>query len=113
MEPIYTCRRCAGDRVIACPTCKGERLEAGPLGPRPCRSCRCEGRIACPGCNGTGLRTFAPVEKRCRCGARYDAAGWLALPYLGVQQLDAGEPRLELRNCTCGSTLAIELREVA
>jgi hypothetical protein len=53
------------------------------------------------------------VEKRCRCGARYDAAGWLALPYLGVQQLDAGEPRLELRNCTCGSTLAIELREVA
>lgn len=47
-----------------------------------------------------------PDFKRCGCGRLYTAEAWQALPYVGVQRLD-DEPDLELRNCACGSTLAI------
>ncbi len=48
---------------------------------------------------------------RCTCcGRAYDAEGWAALPYVGTQSDGLGEV-LELRNCTCKSTLTIELRE--
>lgn len=50
------------------------------------------------------------IYKACRCCPRtYTAATWLALPFVGIQ--DAGEfGRLVLRNCVCGSTLAVEQR---
>jgi hypothetical protein len=35
---------------------------------------------------------------------------WSQLKYVGVQHCD-GLPSLELRNCTCGTTLAIELED--
>lgn len=42
--------------------------------------------------------------KTCRCGAKYTAAEWKKLRYVGVQQ-GVGE-RIELRNCAhCRSTL--------
>ena len=41
---------------------------------------------------------------------RKDAEKWAALPLVGIQRLD-GEPDLELRQCKCGSTLAIEVKE--
>jgi hypothetical protein len=46
--------------------------------------------------------------KRCACGVGHTADGWRRLRLLGVQDLGDGE-RAELRNCICGSTLAIEL----
>ena len=47
------------------------------------------------------------MKKICAvCGAVYDAAAWIQLPFLGFQ--DRGENRLELRNCSCGDTLVIE-----
>lgn len=39
----------------------------------------------------------------------YTAAEWAALPLIGFQDFGDGEP-LELRNCACGSTLAIEFK---
>ena len=52
--------------------------------------------------------------KRCKaCGASYDAAAWLALPFVGVQMEYAGNelvPGSELRNCSCRSTLAVEVQ---
>jgi len=46
------------------------------------------------------------LVKRCACGLAYDRAGWEALPSRG--RTDDGEGgQLELRNCTCGSTLAV------
>lgn len=46
--------------------------------------------------------------KVCGCGRRYDSAAWRALPLVGV--LDLGPyPSLEMRNCPCSSTLAVEL----
>ncbi len=50
----------------------------------------------------------AEVEwpKTCSCGRRYTREEWESLPLLGRQ---AGEPDLELRNCWCGSTLAVAL----
>ena len=44
---------------------------------------------------------------------KLDSAAWRSLEWVGVQRFDGhdGEPPLvlELRNCTCGSTLAIEI----
>jgi hypothetical protein len=51
--------------------------------------------------------TLSVTPKRCGCGLTHDAAAWSCLPYVGVQR-DEFEA-LELRNCPCGSTLAIEV----
>lgn len=41
------------------------------------------------------------------CGTAYrDAAEWRALSFVGMQP-DPGNPDLELRLCTCGSTIAM------
>jgi hypothetical protein len=45
-----------------------------------------------------------PPYKVCGCGAAYSSTDWQALSLRGVQ---AGE--LELRDCLCGSTLAVPL----
>ena len=41
------------------------------------------------------------VVKRCACGIGYTRAGWKALPLCGTML------RTELRNCTCGSSMAL------
>lgn len=49
--------------------------------------------------------------KTCSCGRRYSAPEWLALPAVGNQFYDDETGRwhrLELRNCSCKSTMAIE-----
>jgi hypothetical protein len=52
--------------------------------------------------------TREPWAKRCGCcGRTHDLASWLALPERG-HQADAVED-LELRDCPCGSTLAVLL----
>lgn len=53
--------------------------------------------------------------KTCRaCRRTWTPESWRALKYVGIQRIDLeGEPDLELRNCTCGSTLAIELVDTA
>ena len=45
------------------------------------------------------------VIKTCRCKAEYTQQTWLFLPRIGP--MDDGVDLLELRNCRCGSTLAI------
>lgn len=47
---------------------------------------------------------------KCACGKHYTAYGWSTLKLAGTQELPWGEV-LELRNCTCGSTRAIVIRE--
>jgi hypothetical protein len=47
------------------------------------------------------------LPKRCGCGLVHDAPAWEALARLGVQR--GREEDLELRNCACGSTLAISV----
>lgn len=46
--------------------------------------------------------------KICRCHRTYTRESWDALPLVGIQHVDEGLD-LELRNCGCGSTIAIEL----
>lgn len=50
------------------------------------------------------------VIKTCACGRAYDAEGWARLPLAGTGEwrLPWGEVQ-ELRNCACGSTIAIVL----
>jgi hypothetical protein len=51
---------------------------------------------------------LATIYEVCsRCGAAYDAASWSRLPELGVQE--GPGMALELRNCTCGTTLSLLL----
>ena len=45
--------------------------------------------------------------KRCGCGLAHDAPSWSALPLAGVMRDDV--EAIELRNCPCGSTLAIQV----
>lgn len=48
------------------------------------------------------------MTKTCNtCGATYDANGWAGLIAVGVQYI--GGELQELRQCQCGSTLAIEV----
>ena len=49
-----------------------------------------------------------PWPKVCGCGRSYQANEWGALPYVGIIDPEDGGPVAVLRNCECGSTLAIE-----
>lgn len=53
----------------------------------------------------------APPPKHCGCGQSHDAYEWLQLRRIGVQD-DAYTP-LELRDCSCTSTLAVALCSVS
>ena len=46
--------------------------------------------------------------KTCGCGALYYPGVWTELAFVGFME-DGDGGRLELRNCTCGSTLAVEV----
>lgn len=54
---------------------------------------------------------WATTVKRCGCGRLYGEAEWRKLPRAGTMTTPADETgpeeTLELRNCACGSTLAI------
>jgi hypothetical protein len=54
-------------------------------------------------------------SKLCKCCQRvHDARSWLGLPFAGPPRLRGfqpcgeGEPGLVLRNCPCGTTLAVD-----
>jgi hypothetical protein len=60
-----------------------------------------------------GVRDPVPVgwPKRCACGAVYSREKWMELPLVG--RLNAAEnDHLEIRNCVCGSSLAVEIDDV-
>lgn len=56
----------------------------------------------------------ARTVTRCNCcGARYSAASWLALKYIGLQDLYDGKGGVaECRDCTCGSTISAVVEPV-
>ncbi len=57
--------------------------------------------------NASAAPTAPPeFRKLCKaCGATYGVDAWRALPYAG--RISDPEETLELRNCLCGSTLAV------
>lgn len=57
------------------------------------------------------LEDTIPPIKRCSCGAAYSAETWAMLHFVGLQD-DGDGGELELRDCRCASTLAIELPPV-
>jgi hypothetical protein len=48
-----------------------------------------------------------PWSKACGCGRTHSLAAWIALPLVGHQKDDVED--LELKDCQCGSTLAVLL----
>lgn len=61
--------------------------------------------IAMKATNGT---LVSEVFKRCACGLGYTIEEFRELTFVGIDIADPEAP-LELRNCKCGSTIAIEL----
>ncbi len=56
------------------------------------------------------VATLPPdVVKRCGCGREYTRSRWLSLPRCGRVHLTKGDEVIELRNCACGSSLALQL----
>lgn len=55
---------------------------------------------------------MTPAYKRCSCGVVYTAAGFAALPFVGnmLSEDETGAYCAQLRNCPCGSTIAVETR---
>lgn len=45
--------------------------------------------------------------KRCGCGREYDAKDWLELPFVSL--VDDDVESYEMRNCACGSTIAVHV----
>jgi hypothetical protein len=46
------------------------------------------------------------------CGKDYTKDTWKKLHYVGVQQALNSKDNVELRNCPCGSTLAVPLNQL-
>lgn len=59
--------------------------------------------------NETTTIPAPPTIKTCACTREYTAAEWEALKLIGIQDCGDGEEFAELRNCACGSTMAILL----
>lgn len=52
---------------------------------------------------------FRDIAKECSgCGLQHTAEDWTLLPYVGDQEWPPSRT-VELRNCCCGSTLALEV----
>lgn len=49
----------------------------------------------------------SPFVKSCGCGRSFTLAEWRRLPFVGEQRFEAPPYRLELRDCRCGSTIAL------
>jgi len=50
---------------------------------------------------------MSELRKVCPCGAVYDTRAWLALALVGDMRSEGADALVyELRNCSCGSTLA-------
>lgn len=51
------------------------------------------------------------VVKTCSCGEAYDATRWAALPLVGYCGAASGDESqaLELRQCSCRSTIALDV----
>jgi two-component system cell cycle response regulator DivK len=50
------------------------------------------------------------VVKRCSCGAEFTRSQWSALPRCGQMHLARRDTVVELRNCPCGSSMALQLQ---
>lgn len=53
-----------------------------------------------------------PTVKVCGCGRAYDPAAWAALPLVGHQHFASEAVALEMRNCSCKSTICVEVPAV-
>ena len=59
--------------------------------------------------NYKGFPGEEPIVKSCRCGQTYTQSEWERLQSIGVQKLSSRKG-LELRNCSCGSTLSMPVQ---
>lgn len=54
-------------------------------------------------------RTYRAIVRSCGCGLSFTVEEWVLLPLIG--EMGDEIETVELRNCHCGSTLAIEMTE--
>jgi CheY-like chemotaxis protein len=56
-------------------------------------------------------RTRGPIVKRCSCGLDYTRDDWLALRLCGRVHVPRSSTTIELRNCSCGSSIGVAIAE--
>lgn len=106
------------DAEEICATCAepGEMTHVSPLGERICRRCGESDDWLADGMEDPVAIPTDAVTRICRfretcscCGRKFGAAEWSRLQYVGIQE--APGMSLELRNCSCGSTIALVLAD--
>jgi two-component system cell cycle response regulator DivK len=55
----------------------------------------------------------AVIVKQCGCGREYNREEWLALSLCGRIHVPRSDVSLELRNCVCGSSIAVQSEDPA
>jgi CheY-like chemotaxis protein len=55
----------------------------------------------------------ATIVKQCGCGREYNREEWLALSLCGRIHVPRSDVSLELRNCVCGSSIAVQSEDPA
>lgn len=128
------CRRCSKRRNrldvsgVCLPCIKQSELSYAALNRRTCTACPARIDVSdtnehgeCPNCSHDRLYREHPITVRCavndvdRCridhiAVKRDDVAWSRLTYNGVQHVEADETgpaeKLEVRTCSCGSTLA-------
>ena len=53
--------------------------------------------------------TAPKIVKVCSCRRAYTAEQWAKAEYVGRQEMHGNGPDLEIRQCVCGSSMAIEV----
>lgn len=78
-----------------------------------CRGCECSCHVRKLG-SLIGERWDNEIVQCTKCGRQHDPRQWQELKFVGNQPVEADEEGpayvLEMRNCPCGSTLAIDLK---
>jgi len=89
-----------GVRIAFCPFCGAKLIENLHIQVDP--------TLTWPAIKNGKCAKYGAI-KQCACGESYTKAEWKELRFVGEQKLDDG--KLELRDCVCGSTIAIRKAE--
>lgn len=64
-----------------------------------------------PSVEPPGVSLPAGIVKRCSCGRKFTRSQWLTLAWCGQVRLSGRDAVVDLRNCTCGSSMALRLED--
>jgi transcription elongation factor Elf1 len=76
---------------------------------KTCPHCGRKYETYCAACADEEDERAMHTIKACRCGLTFTAEMWAALPRVDRWYVGVRDYGLDMRNCTCGSTIAIQV----